>query len=69
EGVCFRLWVVEETRRQGSVVILGGGLDDQGSVLVPSEASGSVGDGGGVEAENSGEDGDSGNDMDVDKSK
>jgi hypothetical protein len=37
EGVVFNLWVVEERGRQRYGVVLGGEVEDEGSMVVPSE--------------------------------
>jgi hypothetical protein len=68
EGVGFNIWVVEERTRERSGVVLGEGVEDDGSKVVPSEFSGEVEEGYGGGAENSGEDEVSGQESDSDTS-
>ncbi|GAU43791.1 hypothetical protein TSUD_285430 [Trifolium subterraneum] len=70
EGVCFNLWVVEENGRQSLEVTLGGEREDVGSFMILA-ANSDAGRSGGCSVDgvaNSGEDDDSGNDMNVDLS-
>jgi hypothetical protein len=65
EGAFFDVWVVEEMGRQRPVMVVGGRAVDDGSFVVPSEASDEVDDGGGGGGEElSGEDEDSGDEVD-----
>ncbi|WJX36365.1 hypothetical protein P8452_24253 [Trifolium repens] len=56
EGKFFQVWVVEERGRQRGTVVLGDEVEDVGSEVVPSEASGAVDEGYVGGGENSGED-------------
>ncbi|MCI20561.1 hypothetical protein A2U01_0041723, partial [Trifolium medium] len=70
EGVCFTIWVVEERGRQRLEVVLDGDREDEGSLVIAAQNTEDGRDGGSVDGgANSGEDEDSGNDMDVDMSK
>jgi hypothetical protein len=66
EGVCFNVWVVEERGKESSVVMLGGEVEDDGSVVVPLEGVDEEVEGGDV---NSGEDDESGEEMEGDVRK
>jgi hypothetical protein len=66
EESSFNVWVVEEKNGRRHEVVLGDGVFDNGSRVVPSEVSGGMEDGYGGGAENSGEDDLSGNDCDGD---
>ncbi|GAU20806.1 hypothetical protein TSUD_132910 [Trifolium subterraneum] len=69
EGVCFNLWVVEERGRQNLEVFLGDDREDGGSLVMPVANSEAGRSGGSIDGvANSGEDDDSGNDLDVDVS-
>ncbi|WJX22504.1 hypothetical protein P8452_11802 [Trifolium repens] len=67
EGAIFNVWAVEERSNQRSAVVLGDGVEDEGSAAVPSEESGEVAEGYVAGVENSEEDEPSGpeNDGDV----
>jgi hypothetical protein len=67
EGTIFNVWTVEERSNQRSAVVLGDGVEDEGSAAVPSEESGEVAEGYVAGVENSEEDEPSGpeNDGDV----
>jgi hypothetical protein len=56
EGVAFNVWVVEERGRCRTGVVLGEGVEEVVSEVVPSEGSGAVEEGYGGGSDNSGED-------------
>ncbi|KAK2401162.1 hypothetical protein QL285_050778 [Trifolium repens] len=66
EGLFFDLWVVEERERKSSVAVLNEEMEDEGSKVVPAEDSVGGEDVYGEGASNSGEDEESGEELDVD---
>jgi hypothetical protein len=66
DGSSFNIWAVEERSNQRSAVVVGDGVEEEGSVAVPSEVSGEVADGYVAGVDNSGEDDSSGSENDGD---